>query len=200
MTAVTAGTLLILFLPFLMSLGGQGGMPDECRPEQHAPRKLRVETLAGLVFGTLSNETPPLETYLGPRIVVNIRRGIVAPSSLIEVNEVEELRAIKADARTIEIGAAVTLAELSAHPQVIAHYPVLAQAAGIDAAPYVGYSMGGLIGLRFLAHFPDRVSRLALGGVGENYLTGPRVSDPERRASRAYNAPSAACDENTPVR
>ncbi len=54
-------------------------------------------------------------------------------------------------------------------------------AAGIAAAPYVGYSMGGLIGLRFMAHFPDRVTRLALGGVGETYLKGPRVSDPEQR-------------------
>lgn len=57
--------------------------------------------------------------------------------------------------------------------------------AGVDAAPYVGYSMGGLIGLRFLTLFPDRVIRLALGGVGEHYLTGPRVSDPERRAAIA---------------
>jgi pimeloyl-ACP methyl ester carboxylesterase len=53
--------------------------------------------------------------------------------------------------------------------------------AGIESAPYVGYSMGGLIGLRFLALFPDRITRLALGGVGETYLKGPRVSDPERR-------------------
>src|SRR5215469_7101596 len=54
-------------------------------------------------------------------------------------------------------------------------------AAGVKNAPYVGYSMGGLIGLRFLALFPDRMTRLALGGVGETYLKGPRVSDPERR-------------------
>jgi pimeloyl-ACP methyl ester carboxylesterase len=54
-------------------------------------------------------------------------------------------------------------------------------AAGIAAAPYVGYSMGGLIGLRFMAFFPDRVTRLALGGVGETYLKGPRVSDPAQR-------------------
>ena len=41
--------------------------------------------------------------------------------------------------------------------------------------------MGGLIGLRVLTRFADRVQRLALGGVGETYLKGPRVSDPERR-------------------
>ena len=67
------------------------------------------------------------------------------------------------------------------HDRMAEDVATVMDAAGIAAAPYVGYSMGGLIGLRFLAHFPDRVSRLALGGVGENYLTGPRVSDPERR-------------------
>ena len=65
----------------------------------------------------------------GTDLVVNIRRGIVAPTVLIDINRVAELRTIKADAEAIEIGAAVTLAELAAHPQVIAHYPVLAQAA-----------------------------------------------------------------------
>src|SRR5499427_2880793 len=59
---------------FRRGLGGQGGMPDDCRPERHGPRQLRVATLNGLIFGTLSEATPPLETYLGPQIVENIRR------------------------------------------------------------------------------------------------------------------------------
>ena len=46
---------------FRRGLGGKGGMPPDAKPEAHAPRKLRVETLAGLVFGTLSAATPPLE-------------------------------------------------------------------------------------------------------------------------------------------
>jgi 4-hydroxybenzoyl-CoA reductase subunit beta len=71
----------------------------------------------------------------GTDLVVNIRRGIVAPEVLIDVNQVAQLRAIKADADAIEIGAAVTLAELAAHPQVMRHYPVLAQAAGCIAGP-----------------------------------------------------------------
>jgi 4-hydroxybenzoyl-CoA reductase subunit beta len=48
---------------------------------------------------------------------------------------VAELRAIKADAHGIEIGAAVTLAELAAHPEVMRHYPVVAQAAAFIAGP-----------------------------------------------------------------
>ena len=71
----------------------------------------------------------------GTDLVVNIRRGIVAPPLLIDMNHVEELRQIKADANSIEIGASVTLAELAAHPTVVAHYPVLAQAAHAIAGP-----------------------------------------------------------------
>ena len=71
----------------------------------------------------------------GTDLVVNIRRGIVAPDVLIDVNHVAELRTLAADAHSIEIGASVTLAELAAHPGVIAHYPVVAQAAHFIAGP-----------------------------------------------------------------
>ena len=71
----------------------------------------------------------------GTDLVVNIRRGIVAPPVLIDVNHVEELRAIRADAHAIEIGASVTLAELAAHPAVTEHHPVVAQAAAFIAGP-----------------------------------------------------------------
>lgn len=71
----------------------------------------------------------------GTDLMVNIRRGIVAPPVLIETNKVAELKAIKADAGGLAIGASVTLAELAAHPDVISHYPVVAQAAGFIAGP-----------------------------------------------------------------
>jgi len=71
----------------------------------------------------------------GTDLVVNIRRGIVAPPVLIDINNVAELRAIRADARALEIGAAVKLAELAAHDGVVRHYPVVAQAAGFIAGP-----------------------------------------------------------------
>ncbi len=71
----------------------------------------------------------------GTDLMVNIRRGIVAPPLLIDMTGVTELRAIKADARALEIGASVTLSELAAHPDVIAHYPVVAQAAHFIAGP-----------------------------------------------------------------
>jgi 4-hydroxybenzoyl-CoA reductase subunit beta len=71
----------------------------------------------------------------GTDLVVNIRRGIIAPPLLIDVNGVDELRTIKADAEALEIGASVTLSELAAHPGVVRHYPVVAQAAAHIAGP-----------------------------------------------------------------
>jgi 4-hydroxybenzoyl-CoA reductase subunit beta len=67
--------------------------------------------------------------------VVNIRRGIVAPAVLIDMTGVAELRAIRADAQGLEIGASVRLAEVAQHPGVVAHYPVVAEAAASIAGP-----------------------------------------------------------------
>ena len=71
----------------------------------------------------------------GTDLLVNIRRGIVAPKVLIDVNGVDELRSIKADGNALAIGAAATLAEVAAHPDVARHYPVIAQAAAHIAGP-----------------------------------------------------------------
>src|SRR5436190_19559344 len=95
---------------------------------------LRATTLDEVVKARASH---PESRLLGggTDLGVNVRRGIVAPPVLIDVNHVEELRAIKASADAIEIGAAVTLAELAAHPAVIEHYLVVAQAAACIAGP-----------------------------------------------------------------
>ena len=71
----------------------------------------------------------------GTDLTVNIRRGIVAPQILIEMNNVAELRTIKADENGIEVGASVTLEEVSRHPDILRHYPVVAQAAHQIAGP-----------------------------------------------------------------
>jgi anthranilate 1,2-dioxygenase large subunit len=51
----------------------QGGMPAEFRKEEHRLQRLRVSELGGLVFGTFSEATPDLETYLGP----DVTRGLL---------------------------------------------------------------------------------------------------------------------------
>jgi 4-hydroxybenzoyl-CoA reductase subunit beta len=95
---------------------------------------VRATTLADIVQARAEHPDSRLIGG-GTDLLVNIRRGIVAPPVLIDVNNVAELRAIKADAAAIEIGASVTLCELAEHPRVAEHYPVVAQAAAHIAGP-----------------------------------------------------------------
>ncbi|HEY4042602.1 MAG TPA: Rieske 2Fe-2S domain-containing protein [Rhodopila sp.] len=59
---------------FRRGVNGMGGMPDDFDIAAHGPRKLRVAVLCGLVFGTLSTEVPDIETYVGPEVMVRLRR------------------------------------------------------------------------------------------------------------------------------
>ncbi len=62
-------------IAFEKGVKGKGGMPPEFDKKKHpGPRKLRVESFAGLVFGTLSDEAAALEPWLGPDIARHIRR------------------------------------------------------------------------------------------------------------------------------
>lgn len=61
-------------IAFADGIGGKGGLPpDFCRSEHH-PRKLRLATVHGLVFGSLSNDVPDIEEYLGEEILGRIER------------------------------------------------------------------------------------------------------------------------------
>ena len=92
-------------------------------------RVLNPATLAEALAARAANpNSMPLGG--GTDLVVNIRRGIVAPPVLIDMTRVAELSAIHADANSLDIGASVKLTALAEHPAVIKHYPVLAQAAG----------------------------------------------------------------------
>ena len=71
----------------------------------------------------------------GTDLVVNIRRNIVAPPVLIDMNGVQELHAIHADEKSIELGASVRLSDIAEHPAINKHYPVVAQAAAHIAGP-----------------------------------------------------------------
>ncbi len=52
-------------------------MPETFREAEHGPRKLRVTALCGLVFATLSEETPDIESYIGPEVLERLRRVAV---------------------------------------------------------------------------------------------------------------------------
>ncbi len=61
-------------IAFEQGVGGKGGMaPGFCK-EDHSPRKLRVATTCGLVFGSFSDDVPDIEEYIGDDVLPRIRR------------------------------------------------------------------------------------------------------------------------------
>ncbi len=62
---------------------GSGGMPDTFCKEEHGPRKLRVASFCGLVFGSFDDDVPPLDEYLGPEICERIERVLNRPIEVI---------------------------------------------------------------------------------------------------------------------
>ena len=61
----------------------QGGMPPEFRKDEHNLHRLRVAEFAGLVFGSFRDDTPDLETYLGPKISAGISRVLNRPARIL---------------------------------------------------------------------------------------------------------------------
>src|SRR5579872_1218108 len=51
-------------IAFVRGVNGQGGMPADFDMSCHGPRKLRVTSFCGMVFGTLSPDAPDFETWL----------------------------------------------------------------------------------------------------------------------------------------
>jgi anthranilate 1,2-dioxygenase large subunit/terephthalate 1,2-dioxygenase oxygenase component alpha subunit len=66
-------------IAFEKGSNGRGGMPESFCKADHGPRKLRTTTLHGLVFTSLSAETPPIEEYLGAEVLGRIRRVLRGP-------------------------------------------------------------------------------------------------------------------------
>lgn len=66
-------------IAFEKGVKGQGGMPAHFCKEEHGPRKLRIGTYCGLVFGSFSDDVPPIEEYLGDEICARIERVLHKP-------------------------------------------------------------------------------------------------------------------------
>ncbi len=70
-------------IAFQRGVNGRGGMQSDFRMEDHGPRKLRTTVLFGIVFGTLSDLTPDIETFAGPEVVDRLRT--VAAGRMLEI-------------------------------------------------------------------------------------------------------------------
>jgi anthranilate 1,2-dioxygenase large subunit/terephthalate 1,2-dioxygenase oxygenase component alpha subunit len=73
----------LLNVAFRKGIAGKGGMPADARPESQSPKQLRVSSVCGLVFGSLSDTAPSLEDYIGPQILPRIKRVMKKPVKLL---------------------------------------------------------------------------------------------------------------------
>lgn len=71
---------------FERGINREGGMPPEFSRANHGLRNLRVESFAGLVFGTFASGAPTLEDYLGAEIAARIRRVLCKPVAVLGGN------------------------------------------------------------------------------------------------------------------
>ncbi|MCL4183047.1 MAG: 4-hydroxybenzoyl-CoA reductase subunit beta [Burkholderiaceae bacterium] len=71
----------------------------------------------------------------GTDLLVNLRRGLGEPTDLIDLTAVADLAAIRYQDGALWVGAGVTLADLARHPEILASYPAVADAALAVAGP-----------------------------------------------------------------
>lgn len=68
---------------FQRGVNGKGGMPADFSVAGQGPRRLRTTTIGGLVFGTLSEATPDIDTYLGAGVAAKLRRVLNRPVEIL---------------------------------------------------------------------------------------------------------------------
>ncbi|MSP43494.1 MAG: Rieske (2Fe-2S) protein [Alphaproteobacteria bacterium] len=69
--------------PFQRGVRGQGGYAADFDRAEHGLQKVRVASLSGMVFGTLSDSAPPLESFLGEVMCANVRRVLNRPIRIL---------------------------------------------------------------------------------------------------------------------
>jgi anthranilate 1,2-dioxygenase large subunit len=69
----------LMAIPFRRGVRGKGGLDPSFDMAAHGLRRLCVDTVNGAIFGTLSEEAEPLEAFLGPPILAELRRMLHRP-------------------------------------------------------------------------------------------------------------------------
>lgn len=66
-------------VPLQKGDSGHGGMPDDFDKAQHGMRPLKVDTINGVIFGTLDLQAPALRDYLGEKVVTRLQHTLRKP-------------------------------------------------------------------------------------------------------------------------
>jgi phenylpropionate dioxygenase-like ring-hydroxylating dioxygenase large terminal subunit len=72
----------LLNVAFRQGIAGKGGMAADAKPETQAPKQLKVESIGGLVFGTLGSKVSLRENN-GPEILPRLERVLIKPLKVL---------------------------------------------------------------------------------------------------------------------
>jgi carbon-monoxide dehydrogenase medium subunit len=110
----------------------------------------------------------------GTDLIIRMRHGLIKPSAIIHLGGIAELKAISYKPKTgLSIGAAATLAEVAAHPDIRRRYPAVAYAASETANVQVRNL--GTVGGNLCNAAPSADNAPALLALGaEMVLAGPK--------------------------
>jgi anthranilate 1,2-dioxygenase large subunit len=64
----------LIGVPFRRGVKGKGGFDKNFDTADHGLQKVRIASVYGVLFGTLSNEAEPIESYLGEKIINYLKR------------------------------------------------------------------------------------------------------------------------------
>jgi len=73
-------------IPFRRGIRGKGGLDAGFDMSQHGLRRLRVGAINGALFGTMAEDAEPLEDYLGPAVLAQLRRLLDRPVRVLGYN------------------------------------------------------------------------------------------------------------------
>jgi anthranilate 1,2-dioxygenase large subunit len=73
-------------IPFRRGVKGKGGLDAGFEMGAHGLRPVKVGTVSGALFGTLAEDAEPLEDYLGPPILAQLRRLLDRPVKVLGYN------------------------------------------------------------------------------------------------------------------
>jgi 4-hydroxybenzoyl-CoA reductase subunit beta len=104
----------------------------------------------------------------GTDILPNLKHHLEQPETLISLAQVAELRTLSEVEGAVQIGAGLTLTQVSEHPRVRELFPSLAKAAGLVASPLIRNmgTIGGNLNLDTRCRYVNQTKfwRQALGG------------------------------------
>ncbi|MFV8753598.1 FAD binding domain-containing protein [Nannocystaceae bacterium ST9] len=125
------------------------------------------ETVAGVVEALKANPGARILAG-GTDLLPNLKHWLDEPPLLVSLAQVRELRTIAIRERALELGAGMTLREISEHPEVTSRFPSLAHAAGIVASPLIRNmgTIGGNVNLDTRCRYVNQTAfwRQAIGG------------------------------------